>query len=193
MLNLAIFASGKGTNAEAIIQHFKKSIRVQVALIVCNNPKAGVLAVAQKNGIPVVLVSKKDLYESHELVEVLKQHRINFIALAGFLWLVPQYLLELYPRKIVNIHPALLPKHGGMGMYGRKVHEAVVNAKETETGITIHFVNEHFDEGEIIFQATCTVEPHDTAETVEAKVRKLELEYYPKTIEQLLIKQPVVL
>ncbi len=188
MTNLAIFASGRGTNAEAIIHHFRNSTEVTVALIVCNNSAAGVLEVANKHQIPVAFASKKDFYESHKLVATLKQHQINFIALAGFLWLVPQYLLELFPHKIINIHPALLPKHGGKGMYGRKVHEAVLQAHEKETGITIHYVNEHFDEGEIIFQATCKVEQHDTAETVESKVRKLELEFYPKTIEQLLTK-----
>lgn len=193
MTNLAIFASGRGTNAEAIIRHFKKSTSVKAALIVCNNPDAGALDVANKHGIPATLVSKKGLYESQELAGILKQHHINFIALAGFLWLVPRYLLELYPQRIINIHPALLPKHGGKGMYGRRVHEAVVQAGEKETGITIHYVNERFDEGEIIFQATCKVEPDDTAETVEAKVRKLELEHYPKTIEQLLIKQPIAI
>lgn len=193
MINLAIFASGRGTNAEAIINHFKNSKEVTVALVVCNNPEAGVLEVANKHNIPITFVSKKGFYESHELVAILKQYQISFIALAGFLWLVPHYLLELYQHKIINIHPALLPKHGGKGMYGRKVHEAVLQAKEKETGITIHYVNEHFDEGEIIFQAACKVEPNDTAEAVEAKVRKLELEYYPKTIEQLLIKQPVTI
>lgn len=188
MTNLAIFASGRGTNAEAIINHFKNSTEVTVGLVVCNNPGAGVLEVANKHNIPVAVVSKKGFYESRELVALLKKHQINFIALAGFLWLVPEYLLELFPHKIINIHPALLPKHGGKGMYGKKVHEAVLQAHEKETGITIHYVNEHFDEGEIIFQATCKVEPDDTVARVEEKVRKLELEYYPKTIEQLLMK-----
>ncbi|MDZ4847622.1 MAG: phosphoribosylglycinamide formyltransferase [Chitinophagales bacterium] len=193
MTNLAIFASGRGTNTEAIINHFRNSTEVKVALIVCNNPYAGVLDVAKKFQIPVALVSKKSFYKSHELTATLKQNHIHFIVLAGFLWLVPKYLLELYPHKIINIHPALLPKHGGKGMYGRNVHEAVVQAKENETGITIHYVNEHFDKGEIIFQTTCNVEQSDTAERVEANVRRLELEFYPKAIEQLLIKQPIAI
>jgi len=191
MTNLAVFASGQGTNAEAIIQYFGKSSEVSVTLVVCNNPDAGVVAVAKKHQIPLSLVNKKSFYDSVELLDVLKRHEVRFIVLAGFLWQVPEYLLKSYPGKIINIHPALLPKYGGKGMYGRRVHEAVLKGQEKESGITIHYVNENYDEGEIIFQAKCPVETGDDAASLEAKVRRLELEYYPKTIEKLLIKEPV--
>ncbi|HXH18745.1 MAG TPA: phosphoribosylglycinamide formyltransferase [Chitinophagales bacterium] len=191
MIHLAIFASGKGTNAEAIINYFRNSRDVAVGLVVSSHPDAGVIEVAKKNRIPVAVVTKENLYDSQELLEVLSRHEISFIVLAGFLWYVPAYVLENYPNRIINIHPALLPRHGGKGMYGRKVHEAVLNAKETETGITVHYVNERYDEGEIIFQKKCSVEPDDDATTLEAKVQRLEHEYYPKVIEKILLQEPV--
>ena len=191
MTNIAVFASGKGTNAEAIIEYFRKSREISIELIVSNNPESGVIAVAKKYGIPVQLVTKGSFYHSSELLESIRERKIGFIVLAGFLWLLPDYLLEAFPNKIVNVHPALLPRHGGKGMYGRKVHEAVLNAKEKETGITVHYVNENYDEGEVIFQASCRVEQNDTPGSLEAKVRKLELEHYPKVIEKLLLKETV--
>lgn len=191
MINLAIFASGKGTNAEAIIQYFRENTEISVALIVTGNPKAGVAEVAKKYGIPLATISQQILYRSTQLLETLRQHQIGFIALAGFIWLVPAYIINEFHGKIINIHPALLPKYGGKGMYGRKVHEAVLNGKEKESGITVHHVNERFDEGTIIFQAKCSVDPSDDAASLEMKVRKLELEHYPKVIEKLLIKETV--
>lgn len=190
MTHLAIFASGKGTNAEAIINYFWKSTETSVALVVCNNPDAKVIEVAKKYHIPLSLINKKSFYDSQELLDVLKRHEITLIVLAGFLWQVPDYLLKHYPHKIINIHPALLPKHGGKGMYGRKVHEAVLKGMEKESGITIHYVNENYDKGEIIFQARCAVESTDNAASLEARVRQLELEHYPKVIEKVLMKEP---
>ncbi len=191
MTHLAIFASGKGTNAEAIINYFRGNREISVAMVVCNNPDAGVLDIARKHAIPVSVITQKNLDEPREFLEVLKRHEIGFIVLAGFLWLIPKYLLDEFPDKIINIHPALLPKHGGRGLFGKRVHESVLKANEEETGITVHYVNEHFDEGEIIFQAKCSVEPGDTTATLEARVRQLELEHYPKVIEKLLLKETV--
>ncbi len=191
MIQLAVFASGSGTNAEEIIRFFREHRLVQVGLVVCNNPEAGVVEVARKYEIPVALVSKKSFYESSALLEILQKHGIDFIVLAGFLWLIPGYLLAQFPDKIINIHPALLPKFGGAGMYGRKVHEAVLQAKENTSGITIHYVNEQYDAGRIIFQATCPVGDNDTPESLAAKVRQLEHRHYPRIIEQLFIKETV--
>ena len=189
MIHLAIFASGRGTNAEAIINYFRNSSEVRVALLVCNTPEAEALQVAERHGIPAILVNRDRFYHSDELLDVMRKHQISFIVLAGFLWLIPKYLLETFPSKIVNVHPALLPRHGGKGMYGKKVHEAVLKAKEKESGITVHYVNENFDEGEIIFQAKCKVEPGDDAASLEARVRKLEYAHYPKVIEKILTNE----
>jgi len=192
MTKLAIFASGKGTNAEAIIRHFAKNKEISIALVVSGNPRAGVLEVAKKYGIPAEVVTQQELCSSDKLLESLRCHKVDFIALAGFMWLVPQSLLDAFPGKIVNIHPALLPRHGGKGMYGKKVHEAVLRSREKESGITIHHVNENFDEGEIIFQAKCAVAPGDDAATLATKVQQLEHLHYPKVIEQLIkIKETV--
>ena len=189
MTNLAIFASGKGSNTDAIIRFFRKSNDATVALIVSNNANAGVVEVANRNGIPVEVVTKQGFYGSTGLLETLRRYNVSFIALAGFIWLIPMYILNAFPGKIVNVHPALLPKHGGKGMFGTKVHEAVLKSKDTETGITVHHVNDRFDEGEIIFQAKCTVDPNDNAGSLEAKVQKLEHLHYPKVIEKLLINE----
>ncbi len=184
--NLAIFASGTGTNAFKIIQHFRTNPLVDVKLIVCNRPQAPVLERARAEGIPALLIDRKVFYESTALLERLQAENIGFIALAGFLWLVPPYLVEAYRGRMVNIHPALLPKFGGKGMYGMHVHRAVKAAGETETGITIHWVNEHYDAGDIIFQARCPVEPEDSPETIARKVQQLEHRHYPEVIEQLI-------
>ncbi len=192
MIKLAIFASGRGTNAEAIITYFAKNGEISTALIVSNNPRAGVLEVAKKFGIPAELVTQHDLYSSSKLPELLRRYGVDFIALAGFMRLVPPSVLEAFPGKVVNIHPALLPRHGGKGMYGERVHEAVLRAGDKETGITIHHVNERFDEGEVIFQAKCAVEPGDDVAALQAKVQQLEHLHYPKVIEQLIkIKETV--
>ncbi|MDB5284677.1 MAG: purN [Bacteroidota bacterium] len=187
MKQIAIFASGKGTNAESIIEYFRDHASIKVALIVTNNPAAGVIKIAHSNKIISAIVSKEALNDAEVTGRVLNALNIDMIVLAGFLQLIPQFLLQKYPGKIVNIHPALLPKFGGKGMYGLKVHEAVLTAKEKETGITVHYVNEHYDEGEVILQKTVSIKPSDNPESLSAKVLSLEHEWYPKTIEKLLI------
>lgn len=186
MKQIAIFASGNGSNAEAIITHLKSHPQVKVALVVTNNPDAGVIKIAHSNKIISTIISKNALNDPEILGRLLTALNIDMIVLAGFLQLVPAYLLQSYPNGIINIHPALLPKHGGKGMYGIKVHESVFAAGDTETGITIHYVNERYDEGEVILQKQVAVETTDTAETIARKVQQLEHEWFPKTIEKLL-------
>ena len=185
MKRIAIFASGTGTNAAKIIEHFRGNTQIKVALIVCNKPNAGVLNIAANHNIPTLLIEKESFFRGDTYLPQLQTAAIDFIVLAGFLWKVPEQLITAYPNKIINIHPALLPKYGGKGMYGHFVHEAVVAAKESESGITIHFVNERYDEGGIIFQATCKVTPTDTPEEVARKVQVLEHQHYPEVIERL--------
>jgi phosphoribosylglycinamide formyltransferase-1 len=183
-VKIAILASGSGTNAEEIIKHFKKSEIGEVALILSNNPKAYVLTRAIKHGIPQYVFKRNDFYKTKKLDEILRLNGVGFIVLAGFMWLVPERLVRNFRNKMVNIHPALLPKYGGKGMYGNFVHEAVVANKEKETGITIHWVNEKYDDGQIIFQARVPVGKNDTPDDVAKKVHQLEYEHYPKVIEQ---------
>ena len=187
MKHVAIFASGNGSNAEAIIEYFKLHPAIKVALVVTNNPEAGVIKIAHRNKIISAIVSKNALHDPEILGRLLTALNIDMIVLAGFLQLIPDYLLQNYPKRIINVHPALLPKHGGKGMYGIKVHEAVLAARDIETGITIHFVNEHYDEGEVILQKTTTIDPADSAEVIARKVQALEHAWFPKTIEQLLL------
>ena len=186
MNNIAIFASGSGTNAENIMHFFRTNPFGQVKLVLTNRADAFVIKRAQNNGIEAVVFDRKQLYETNEVLTILKEREIGFIVLAGFLWLVPSFILEAYENKIVNIHPALLPKYGGKGMYGQYVHEAVIRAGDQVSGITIHRVNQHYDEGDILFQATCPVDPEDTPERLAEKVHQLEYEHFPKVIEQLL-------
>lgn len=183
--HIAIFASGTGSNAQKIINHFRNSDTVKVALIVCNNPKAGVLQIAAAEKIPALLIQKQRFYEEDAYLDEIKNHQIGFIILAGFLWKVPAALISGYPNKIINIHPALLPKYGGKGMYGAKVHEAVIAAGEKESGITIHYVDEIYDHGNIIFQATCNVDENDTPERLAQKVHLLEHKHYPEVISRI--------
>lgn len=185
---IAIFASGSGSNAQKIMEHFKYSDDAEVALVLCNNPEAYVLQRADNFEIPSHIFDKHEFYQTDNVVEILKRLDIDLIVLAGFLWLVPENLLKAYPNKIINIHPALLPKFGGKGMYGDRVHKAVLAAGEEEHGITIHFVNENFDEGEIIYQGRFKVEKDDTLETIKFKGQQLEHLHYPKVIENLLKK-----
>lgn len=184
--NIAILASGAGSNAEKIIRHFKDHPSLTVALIVCNKPGAGVLSIAEANHIPTLLIEKERFFRGDSYIPVLKGYGIDFIVLAGFLWKVPVPVIQAYPKKIINIHPALLPKYGGKGMYGMKVHETVIAEKEKQSGITIHYVNEHFDEGEPIFQASCPVEENDTPQTLAQKIHALEHAHFPSVIERLL-------
>ena len=185
-IHIAVFASGAGSNAQKIIDHFKNHSHVSIALIVCNKPEAGVLNIAAKEVIPTLLIEKERFFRGDAYLDILKEYQINFIVLAGFLWKIPQALVAAYPNKIVNIHPALLPKYGGKGMYGHFVHESVIANAEKESGITIHYVNEHFDEGTHIFQATCPVLPDDTPDTLAERIHKLEHTHFPKVIESVL-------
>ena len=184
--HIALFASGTGSNAQQIINYFRHSSAVRISLIVCNKPGAGVLQIADKEGIPSLLIDRETFFRGHHYLPQLQQAHINFIVLAGFLWKIPQALIEAYPRKIVNIHPALLPQYGGKGMYGNFVHEAVIAAQELESGITIHYVDEHYDNGDVIFQARCPITPDDDAASLSQKIHALEHRYYPKVIEDVL-------
>ncbi len=186
--NVAIFASGAGSNAEQIIKHFAFSSRVKIALIVCNKPSAGVLTIAKKAGIPSLLIEKDRFFNTDNYLPELQKYNINLIVLAGFLWKIPVPIINAYAKKIINIHPALLPKYGGNGMYGSRVHEAVIAAKEKESGITIHYVDELYDHGEIIFQASCAVNTQDTAAALAQKIHALEHLHYPKVIGELIQK-----
>lgn len=180
---IAIFASGKGSNAEVLISHFKNNTKAKVVLIVSNNASAGVLDIAAKHGISTLLLEKEQFFKGDGYVNELKAAKIELIVLAGFLWKVPAALLKTYPQHIINIHPALLPKYGGKGMYGHFVHEAVLTNKETESGITIHYVDEVYDHGTIIFQTKCEVKETDTAETLANRIHQLEHEHYASVVE----------
>jgi phosphoribosylglycinamide formyltransferase 1 len=184
-MNIAIFASGGGSNARKIIEYFEGHASVKIVLVVSNKADAGVLAIADEFGIERLIISKSTLYDSEFMLNALSDCGANFIVLAGFLLLVPTYLVEHFDKKIVNIHPALLPKFGGKGMHGSHVHEAVRAANEVETGITIHFCNAAYDEGSIVFQASCPVLPKDSASDIARKVLQLEHQFFPKIIDAL--------
>ena len=183
---IAIFASGSGTNAEKFFEKFLDHPLAEVRLLLTNNPKAGAIARAERFDIPVKIFDRHTFTQTDQIVDHLQEIGIDFIVLAGFMWLVPANLIKAFPNRMVNIHPALLPAYGGKGMYGMYVHQAVVEAGEKTTGITIHFVNERYDEGQIIFQAKCDITPGDTPEAVAAKVHKLEYQYYPNVVEDLI-------
>jgi phosphoribosylglycinamide formyltransferase-1 len=183
---IAVFASGSGTNAENISKYFSCSQQIEVSVLISNNPRAGVHVRMHQLGIPSITFSKEEFADGGPVVEKLTEYSVDWIVLAGFMNKIPAKILRAFPDRIINIHPALLPKHGGKGMYGMHVHEAVVAAGEKESGITIHYVNEHYDEGKIIFQTTCPVRPADTPEDVAAKVHALEYKYFPEVIERLL-------
>ncbi len=185
MTRIAIFASGAGSNARKIIEKFAHHPSIFVALVVCNNPEAGVLGIAAENNVPTLLIEKQAFFNNGYLKE-LSEARIDFIVLAGFLWKVPVTIINAFQGRIINIHPALLPLFGGKGMYGSKVHEAVIKAKEAVTGITIHFVDEHYDNGDIIFQDRVLVEADDTPETLANKIHELEHKHFPNVIEQVI-------
>ncbi|WP_158827029.1 phosphoribosylglycinamide formyltransferase [Mucilaginibacter lacusdianchii] len=185
---IAIFASGSGSNAQKLMEYFKNHPDGEVVLVLTNNPQAYVLQRADNFEIPTHVFNRQAFYQTDEVVKLLKNIQVDLIVLAGFLWLVPQSLLKAFPNQIINIHPALLPKYGGKGMYGDHVHTAVLANGEVESGITIHFVNENFDEGEIIYQAKYKIEPGDTLEIVKFKGQQLEHQHFPKVIEGLLKK-----
>lgn len=185
MHSLIVFASGRGSNAQAIIDFFNANGKAKVSLIVSNKADAGVLDIAKKEHIPFLIIDKHTAKEML-LVEQMMEYKPSLVVLAGYLWKVPETILNAFPNRIINVHPALLPKYGGKGMYGHHVHEAVVANKEKESGITIHYVNEHYDEGNIITQARCSVAPTDTPDDVAHKIHKLEHYFFPRTIEFLL-------
>lgn len=184
MKRIAIFASGAGSNAQKIIQYFTHHSSISVVLIVCNKPGAGVTGIAQQYEIPVLIIEKEKFFSGDHYLKELHHHIIDFLVLAGFLWKIPVPIIEAFPQKILNIHPALLPKYGGKGMYGNNVHEAVIKAGETRTGISIHVVDEIYDNGKTIFSATCDVLPEDTTETLAARIHFLEHKYYPEVIKE---------
>lgn len=183
---IAVFASGSGTNAERIFQHFENHNSIEVALLLSNNAEAYVLKRAAKANVPSKFFSRQEFREGIVL-QWLQEAEITHIVLAGFLWLVPTELISRYPNRIVNIHPALLPKHGGKGMYGSKVHEAVKLAEEKETGISIHLVNEKYDEGRILFQTSVAISSTDTPDEIATKVHQLEYAHYPEVIEKWIL------
>lgn len=198
MKRIALFASGSGSNAENIARYFAGNGEVEVSLLLTNNPKAGVIdrvrpvrqggGVAGSLHIPVLLFDQPTFYETDRITQILLRQGIDLIVLAGFMWLMPAKLVRAFPNRIINIHPALLPKYGGKGMYGHFVHEAVVAAGETESGITIHYVNERYDEGQLIFQASCPVLPTDTPEDVARNVQALEYAHYPRVVADVLAR-----
>ena len=189
-IRLAIFASGSGTNAQKIIDRFREHPRIRVVLIVCNKPEAGVLTIAAREGIPSLLISRDRFLKGDGYVAHLEQERSDWIILAGFLWKVPSALIRAYPAHILNIHPALLPKYGGKGMYGHFVHEAVIAAGEASSGITIHLVDEQYDHGEPLFQVSCALSPGETPETLAGKIQVLEHRYFPEVIERTVLGVP---
>ncbi len=186
---IAIFASGNGTNALQLIKHFKNHAHIQVGLIVTNQSNAGVIQVAKAHQVPYSLINRSLLANNSYMTALLNLYDINFIVLAGFLLLIPPFLVKLYDQRMINIHPALLPKFGGKGMYGDHVHQAVLQAGETETGISIHYVNEMYDRGKIIFQAKCKVDRKDNVEKLARKVQELEHQYLPEWTEKLVMQQ----
>jgi phosphoribosylglycinamide formyltransferase-1 len=190
MKKIAIFASGSGTNAENIIKYFSNRKCAKVTLILSNRREAYVLERAAEHNIKSIFFDYNEFNTSDKVLDDLLKNDIDFLVLAGFLWLVPEKILNLYAGRIINIHPALLPKYGGKGMYGEKVHKAVIDNHESESGISIHYVNKFYDEGDIVFQARCKVEPSDTPDTLAARIHELEYKYFPEVIENLIGKLP---
>ena len=187
MNNLAVFASGAGTNAQRLMEYFALHKTINVRLLLTNKKDAGAIARAERMNVPVKVFGRDEFYNTSHVQDVLKRYEIDFLILAGFLWLAPDNLLEAFPRRIINIHPALLPKYGGRGMYGMKVHQAVVNAGEKESGITVHYVNSEYDKGDIIFQASCPVCETDSADILAEKVHALEYQYFPAVVEKVVL------
>ena len=188
MWNLTIFASGNGSNAENIFNYFKNSDLIRIGLVITDNPKAFVIQRCRKFSVPCLVLSQRLLSDSDFMLGVLRDFRTNFIVLSGYIKLVPDYIVAAFDHRIVNIHPSLLPKHGGKGMYGKRVHQSVLDSGDKESGITIHFINNDYDRGPTIFQAKCPVLPNDTADTLAERVHALEYEHYPKVIEDTIIK-----
>jgi phosphoribosylglycinamide formyltransferase-1 len=189
MIRIAVFASGSGTNAQRITEYFRERPGfISVDLILSNRKDAFVLERAKNLGVPSVTFSRQEFYESNLIPDLLKQCAIDYVVLAGFLWLVPDSVLKAFPDKILNIHPALLPAYGGKGMFGMRVHETVISQHDKESGITVHLVNNRYDEGNILFQAKCTISETETPESLAQKIHGLEYEYFPKVIEHYILK-----
>jgi phosphoribosylglycinamide formyltransferase-1 len=189
LTRICIFASGAGTNAQKIIDHFRLHPVARVVLIACNNPGAGVITIAREENIPLLGIEKEKFFRGDAYLEELRKEKIDWIVLAGFLWKIPPLMIRAYPDRIINLHPALLPDFGGKGMHGLRVHEAVIAAGEKESGISIHYVNEDFDQGKLIFQAKCKLEPGETPESLAKKIQALEHEQFPLVIEGLIRSQ----
>lgn len=185
MTKIAIFASGAGTNAENIVKYFEKNKEIIVSYILTNNENAGVIKKSETLKIPIIIFSKEEFYQNDKILDLLKNENIDFIILAGFLWLVPSVIVKNFKNKIINIHPALLPKYGGKGMYGDKVHKKVIENCESESGITIHYVNDKYDDGDVICQVKCVIEKDDTPESLAQKIHMLEHKHFPEAIEKL--------
>lgn len=185
---IAVFASGSGTNAAKLMDYFNNHSSVSIRLIVCNNPRAGVIEKAGEYSVEVLMIEKERFFRGDDYVDILKEKGIDWIVLAGFLWKIPKTLIDAFKDKILNIHPALLPKYGGKGMYGHHVHEAVITAGEKISGITIHLVDEIYDHGRIIFQAECPVESTDTPETLAKKVQELEHTHFAREVEKIVVR-----
>src|SRR5690625_3061946 len=186
MKNLIILASGTGSNAKAIIEYFENNEEVKISYVLSNNPQAKVLEMAEEKKVPTLVFGRKELYDTDEIFEFLIEQNPDLIVLAGFLWIIPEKIVEAFPDKIINIHPSLLPKYGGKGMYGSFVHQAVLENKEKETGISIHYVNEEYDEGALIFQKSFAVDPEETPDSLVDKIHALEHEWFPQVIESIL-------
>lgn len=186
-VNIAILASGKGSNANRICAHFGQHDTIRIRLIVTNKANAGVLRVAEAHSVPTTVIPNKRI--SEDLLSELDKNSIDFVVLAGFLRMIPGNVVKRYRNKMLNIHPALLPRFGGQGMYGSRVHEAVIASEAKESGITIHYVNEHYDEGDIVFQARCAIDAHDTPENLADKIHSLEHRHFPEVIEKVIRKQ----
>jgi phosphoribosylglycinamide formyltransferase-1 len=189
MKHLALFASGSGTNAENIIQQFRNEPQLNVSCVCTNRPDAYVIERAKRHGIPVLVFNRDDFYHRTTVLDYLEDRKIDWIILSGFLWLVPNSLIDKYRGRIINIHPALLPKFGGKGMYGHHVHQVVIDSGETHSGITIHYIDHEYDRGDIIFQARCPVDPGDTPESLASKVHHLEYEHFPRVIKEQVLGQ----
>ena len=190
--NIAIFASGSGTNAENIVRYFQKQKRAEISLVLTNKSDAFVIERAKRLNIPFLIFNREDFYKTRKVLDILLEKKIDLIVLAGFLWLIPENIIKSFEKRIINIHPALLPDFGGKGMYGDFVHKKVIETGQTESGITIHYVNEYYDDGDIIFQAKCKVEKDDTPEMLAKKVHQLEYEHYPRIIEKILLGFPLL-
>jgi phosphoribosylglycinamide formyltransferase 1 len=186
MKNIVLFASGSGSNAQNIIEFFNKEKNATVAAVFCNNPKAMVIERCQKLGVPCIVFNREDFYQSNRIIELIQAFDAEAVVLAGFLWLVPESLVNAYTGRILNVHPALLPAYGGKGMYGMNVHEAVIAAQETKSGITIHTVDAEYDKGEIVFQEQVDITPDDTPESLAQKIHELEYKHFPKVIKEFL-------